>query len=358
MTTLEHPEWERENSLTSPEDRIRENRWRPDTGIPSLTNEQTEAAMKELNITSFVERFPRADRAYADPPVPLQKIGLISFTPAKGARPNDNGVYGYAKLRGNFETPIEANQRAEELIKHVDSYHKLYHMYVGRPFPITLSSQYSETVSEVDMRKQATESISANIKQTKQDEEKEIEEMRRREEQLLAESEKAKKDEVVEDPEDKYVTLQVKRAQLCWTFLEHAKKMDEVRSIIIKTRRELAEMDVEHPDFRGLYYKKYMDARKKSGLDTKVRSSQDNFIKYMVEDVFLPGIDDLPKDTEPTGPFVPPVGFAKYNPDAVPEPTPTTSSQPSPPVQSTAVPESVSRARKNKKKNKKKNIAN
>ena len=43
-----------------------------------------------------------------------------------------------------------------------------------------------------------------------------------------------------------------------------------------------------------------MDARKKSGLDEKVRDIQDNFIKYMVEDVSIPTIDTdevLPKVT-------------------------------------------------------------
>ena len=37
----------------------------------------------------------------------MQNIGLISFVPAKGATPNDNGVFGFAKLRGNFSTNID-----------------------------------------------------------------------------------------------------------------------------------------------------------------------------------------------------------------------------------------------------------
>lgn len=312
MNTDQHPELEKENSLTTPADRDVNNKWRPDQNSPPLDQEQTGNAMKELNVTSFTDKFPRVDRTYADPPIPLQRIGLVSFVPAKGATPNQDGVFGFAKLRGNYDNPIEADQRAEFLIKNVDSYHKIYHAYVGRPFPITFSSKYSAEVSEVDIRKNITENISANIKQIKQDEEKEIRDMKEREENLLAESEKAKRGEkaVDSEPYDEYVTLAVKKAQLTWTYLEHMKKMDEVRGIIIRTRKQLADLDIEHPEFRQNYFKKYQDARKKSGLDDKVRNDQDNFIKYMVEDTKLPGIDDLPQDQSVLTPPVPPIGFS------------------------------------------------
>ena len=39
------------------------------------------------------------------------------------------------------------------------------------------------------------------------------------------------------------------------------------------------------------YFEMYMDARKKSGLDENIRDIQDNFMKYMVEDITIPTID-------------------------------------------------------------------
>ena len=135
-----HPEWEKENSLTSPEDRDIQNKWRPEQGAENLTEEEVSNAMFELNNKDFTDKFPRVDRTYADPPPPMQTIGLVSFTPAKGAKPNENGIYGFAKLRGNYPNTEEAEQRAEFLIRNVDSYHQIYHTYVGRPFPITASS--------------------------------------------------------------------------------------------------------------------------------------------------------------------------------------------------------------------------
>lgn len=222
----------------------------------------------------------------------MQYIGLISFTPAKGATANENGVFGFAKLRGNFASEIDANQRAEYLIRNVDSHHQIYHTYVGRPFPITTSSQYSGKTEEVDIRKEMTKSISENVRSKKEDDQKTMKDMIDREEKL---KEDVKKEEV--DPYDQYITLQVKKAQLSWTYLEHKKKMDEIRGIIIKSREELNNLDSEFPDFRDKYFEKYMKARKDAGIkNLKEDQLNDSFMKFMVEEAVLPGIDDVESD--------------------------------------------------------------
>lgn len=272
----------KESSLTAPEDRDTENRWRPEQSQPPLTNEETTEALKELNITSFVDKFPKVDRTFTDPPINMQNYGLFSFIPAKGSKPNENGVYGYAKIRGSYQSELEASQRAEYLIKNVDSYHKIYHTYVGRPFPLTESSSYSADVSEVDIKKDMSKNISHSIKDKKEEELKEIREIQQREKNLIEES---KREEV--DPYDEYITQRVKKAQLVFTYLEHQKKMAEVKEIIIKTRKIIADMDETHPTFNESYYEKYMQARKDAGITEDIKEAQDNFIKFLVEDVDL-----------------------------------------------------------------------
>ncbi len=279
---LTHPEQIKENSLTAPEDRDRVNKWRPDQSTPPLNNEETNEAMKELNNTAFTDKFPRVDRTYADPVLPMQYIGLISFTPAKGATPNENGVFGFAKLRGNFSTEIEASQRAEYIIRNYDSHHQIYHTYVGRPFPITNSSKYSAETSEVDIRKEMATDISKNIKEQKSKEDQDIRDIKEREEKLLAES---KQEEV--DPYEDYITLRVKKAQLSWTYLEHQKKMAEVKDIIIKTRQQVEKYDQEHPEFKDSYYEKYMKARDDAGLNTTNKDLKESFLQFLVEDAEL-----------------------------------------------------------------------
>ena len=293
-----HSEWSIENSLTSPEDRTStpEAPWRPNQSAPALTPTETDEALKELSNISFVSKFPKVERTYADPVIPNQNIGLISFVPAKGAKPNEHGIYGFAKLRGNYSSTIESNQRAEFLIRNVDSYHQIYHAYVGRPFPLTLSSKYSTEVDEIDMRKHISDSISSDVKQKKLEEKNEIQEIKNREERLLEDSRKAQKDEPTSEDDiyEKYITLQVKKAQLTWTYLEHQKKMKEVKDILVETRHELVELDIAEPTFKEKYFEKYQKARLVAGLKNETKTeTEDNFMKFMIEDASIPEIDEL-----------------------------------------------------------------
>lgn len=282
-TPINHPEWRKENSLTAPSDRDPARTYRPNQSAPALTDEQVSTAMNDLLVTSFVEKYPAIERRYADPPVQLQTFGLVSFVPAKGAKPNPKGIYGFAKLRGNFATVQECAEQSERLIRNVDSYHKIYTTYVGRPFPLTVSSDYSAETSEVDMRKDVTETYRNDLKNKREKEEKEMQEIKEREEQLLAESKR--EDDDPELLQDTYITLRVKQAQLAWTYLETEKKMNEMKESILRTRKDIADMEEQDPTYKETYFKKYMDAREKAGLSTDAHA--DNFIKFMVEDADL-----------------------------------------------------------------------
>jgi len=270
-----------ESSLTAPHDRDKSIKWRPNQGAPSLTESEVTDAITVIDNTSFVDKFPKVDRAFADPAIGMQSIGLISFIPSKGSKPDEKGIYGFAKLRGNYNTEMEASERAEFLIRNVDSYHQIFHTYVGRPFPITVSNDYSAVTDEIDIRKEATKTISQSVKEKKKEERREVQDIKAREVALV---EDVERDEV--DPYDLYITLMVKKAQLSWTYLEHKRKMEEIQDIVIKTRAEIVELDAANPTFKDSYYEKYMTARKESGLDNAT-DTDENFIKHMVEDVEL-----------------------------------------------------------------------
>jgi hypothetical protein len=153
-----------QNSLTAPadKDKTKENTFK--LGV-NLTENDVSHAMKELNVTSFVDRFPRVEKFYADPNIPsLQTYSLISFLPAIGATPDKDGVFGMLKVRGTFGTEEEANLKAENLIRTVDSYHSIYHIYTGRPFPLTNNKKYINEVLEIDLKKKAVEINSTEIR--------------------------------------------------------------------------------------------------------------------------------------------------------------------------------------------------
>jgi hypothetical protein len=251
---------------------------------PVLTREQTESAKGDLIKTDFLKKYPTVERRFADPPVHGQNIGLVSFVPAKGATPNEKGIYGFVKLRGNYNSETEGLEASERIIREHDSYHKIFMTRVGRPFPLTTSSDYSANVSEVDLKKDMNESVSADVKSKKEKDEKDIREIQEREQELLKD---VKRDET--DPElkhDEYITLRVKKAQLSWAWLENTKKLEEVKASIIKARNEIDALDRSNPEFKESYFNKYMEARRNAGLSTAQHA--DNFIKYMAEDAPLP----------------------------------------------------------------------
>jgi hypothetical protein len=266
-----------ENSLTAPLDRNPDRSYIPNQGYRSLTEDEVSLAMKENNNNSIIKKFLSVERKYCDPVEPLQRIGLVSFVPAKGAIPDSQGIYGFAKLRGNFQNDVEASEKAEFLIRNVDSYQQIYHAYVGRPFPLTVSSKFSGDLNEIDLKKSMVDSVSNNIKVKKNEEQKQIKEIEEREKML---KEDVAKDEA--DPIDTYTTLKVKKAQVTWTYIETKKKLDEMKDIIIKTSNEIKDMDNENKEFSDLYFKKYCEARKESGLN--LATNQENFMKFLVED--------------------------------------------------------------------------
>lgn len=244
-----------------------------------LTEEEVVSAMSELNVTTFTSKFPRVDKFYADPALTNQTYCLHSFVPAKGATPDKDGIFGMIKCRGTYQTEREANDRSEYIVRNIDSMHSIYHSYVGRPFPLSFNKNYVAETKEIDIKKKVIETVSEDIKRKQEEERRTIEEIKEKEKKLLNET----KEDHVENPLDKYTTLQVKRAQLTWTYDEQRKKMENVKNILVKTKKEIEEMDAESDTYRKEYYERYMFARKEAGLS----EDKDSFIKYMLEDIEL-----------------------------------------------------------------------
>ena len=269
-----------QHSLTSPADRVKN----PEAtsynqgASAILTDAEVKTAMKANHDTSFTDKFPRFEKFYADPPIPNQTYSLVSFTPAKGATPDSDGVFGMLKVRGTFATEDEAMLRAEYIVRNVDSYNSLFNTYVGRPFPLAVSKKYVTDTTEIDVKKKVAEETSTNIRSKRDEEKQAIREIEDRQKELLADVEKKE-----DDPYDVYTELMVKKAQLSWTYNETLKKMEEMKVNIIKARAEVAKMNAENDDYKAQYMVKYLEARKKAGLP----SDDVSFIKYMAEDLDL-----------------------------------------------------------------------
>ena len=267
-----------QSSLTSPLDKNDTDPKSYNLGAPVLTHEETVEAMKELNVNDFVNKFPRLEKFYADPKHENQVHCLVSFYPSKGAKPDEDGVFGMLKVRGTFATQDEADLKAEYLIRNVDSFHSIYHTYVGRPFPLASTKKYICETKDIDIKKKVVETTSEEVRKKREEEKQTINEIKEREKELLAD---VSKSEI--DPYDRYIELMVKKSQLTWTYNETMKKMNDMKSNIIKSRVELSELREKNEDYHTQFYDRYMEARKKSGLP----DNDDSFIKYMCEDIDL-----------------------------------------------------------------------
>jgi hypothetical protein len=273
-----HPERELQNALTSPSDKDREAKTAINASV--LTSEDLVEAMNTLNVRDAVKLFPKYDRLYADPVIPNQHICLHSFVPSSGATPDKDGVYGMIKVRGVFATENEANVRAEFLIRNNDSYHTIYHSIVGRPIPLSHNSKYVADTVEIDLNKKVTSTMKEDMKEKKEKDKKELEDIKKREANLLEDVKKAPEDV---DPEEKYITARVKKAQLVWTYLKSLEKIEEMKKLIVDSRDLVKKMDEENPEYQHTYFERYKKARDASGLP----NDDNSFMKYMIEDVDL-----------------------------------------------------------------------
>jgi len=266
-----------ESSLTAPEDRkFNEtkdinDKWIPNVKAEKLTKTETENAFKELSTNLF---FPKIERGFCDPIMHNQKIGLFSFIPAKGATPNEKGVFGYAKIRGVFNSEYESTQKAKELIKKFDSMHKIYHVNVGYPFPVTTISDFSKKIDEIDINSELQEE---EEKQNQKDEE-EMKNIKERQKKLQESS------KVKPDPLELYIIEKVKLANLKWTFFRYQKEMEDTKNNILKAKNIIKTMEDENPKFKEEYLEKFKNARDEVGLTNE--ASDDNFIKYMDDEKY------------------------------------------------------------------------
>lgn len=249
-----------------------------------LSKEETNSAMKSLYVEDFVQKFPKRDltcnKNLQDPLYENQVYSLHSFVPVKGATPDKNGVFGFVKFRGTFPTREAANERAEWLVREVDSYSQIYTSYVGKPFPLAQDTKkFVQETKDVNLRKDMEKTMSEAVKEKRAEERKDVQEIKEREQRLLREQDEDYK----ENPLEKYTTLRVKKANLVWSFDEARKKLREMKELIKKAQREIEEMEKEDPSYQSDYFAQYEQARKFAGIpDDQLK---EGFIRFMVEDL-------------------------------------------------------------------------
>lgn len=262
--------------------------WKPNTSqqTPPLEASELSEAMKTLYVKA---PFSELNRRYVDPPLVDQKFALISFIPCPDARPDKDGFYGFAKIRGVFNTIEEADAQAEDIIRNVDSCNSIFTCHVGRPVPMCVKGN-SASLNEIDLQSKTEDTIAKNVREKRQQDKKEIEALKEREDLL-------RKDVSEPNPEDEYITTRVKLATLKFTIEEHQKKVKECEELKKKCEIDLLKLYRCHPEYEERYMERYLEGRKKANIPDD--AEMPGFMGYMKDPLPPPLADDDDDDKPP-----------------------------------------------------------
>ena len=82
----------------------------------------------------------------------------------------------------------------------------------------------------------------------------------------MKENETIKQGKTTVDPFEDYISSNVKRAQILYTFEETINKLKQMKATYEETVEKIVDMDKENPDFKEKYMEKYISAREEVGL--------------------------------------------------------------------------------------------
>lgn len=252
--------------------------WKPSKAKP-LTEEELEYAYSDL----YVDKYIKVDRKFTDRQIRGQNYALFSFNPSNGAQPDTDGVYGFIKVRGAFNRIEEAEEKSKELIQYFSA-NQIFVCEIGSPTPLQHRLENKENVVEVDHPDRDSEEnlkYADLVKDQTTKEKQQIEEIKKKVEYL--------KEDVTKDPNEKeplqiYLELNQKRATGAYLYTQHLEKLEEMKTIVLRARKQIADMDEEYPDLKD----EFMDHYRKTCEECGINQAEDNMAvmikKYFGED--------------------------------------------------------------------------
>ena len=242
---------------------------------PALNADELKDAKSELVNKAFVQyKFPKAQRFRVDPPInQMNYYSLHSFTPAPGAKADEDGCFGVVKFRGAFGTLEEADAWAEHLIRGVDSLHEIHIGYVGKEFPLTLDPMYFNETHEVNLKKKMDTVAKSHLKAAQEKEKQDIDSLKKRETELLESSKQSPEDQKVSL--DHYIALKVKCANIMLVRDETLKKLETYEKTRAETMSEIEELNKQFPE----YAEQVIPTFTKSLADVGIKDTP--LLKYM-----------------------------------------------------------------------------
>lgn len=224
--------------------------------MSELTDAQVEIAFKEN-----VVRFPRVEKLPIDPPIAGQNWALFSFkflpTPV-------GGVHGFLKFRGAFHDQDSWEKHAKNVIKCVDSKHKIWPFEQGKWMPITDNEEYAKETLDVNQQ----DDLKRIYNQQESDETKVAKnQVREVEERVKKLKEEAMQKQTNVESLDYYAQQVMKREQLESWLEQVRQRKRQMLSALKITQEELDRLNASHPEYVDLVADKIKDIKAGIGLE-------------------------------------------------------------------------------------------
>jgi hypothetical protein len=251
---------------------------------PPLTSEELKNAKKDLSVPPY----PVFNKRFSDNFIKKREpqFALFSFVPRHNEAlflfhkeirdlldeeqkkrlddimDSEKYIHGVGKIRGAYNTLQDAEDASDKIIQNVDSTNSVFICNIGEPFPLVIKG-FAEEVKKLDVKNIVEQSMIDSIRQKRAREQKEIEEIKQREQQL---TQPVKPSPYISDL-DNYITMRVGLANT-----RFEKDKIKQRDIDLVQREQefiskLLEMEKKNPSFEKEYMDRYFAGRKSVGLN-------------------------------------------------------------------------------------------
>jgi hypothetical protein len=229
------------------------------SNTPELSDRQLEAAKQEL-----IVKFPRVERLPKDPELSRQNWALFSF---KFLPKPVNGVYGFLKPRGVFEhedgrSGWEAH--AENIIRSVDSKHRIWPYRVGEWMPITVNEDFAVETLEVGQQDELKKIYNQQESNEQKDAKQNVREIKDREKKLREDTGNRETDRTTLD----YYAQKIMMLEQLETWLDEMRKRKRQMIKALKDgETEIKELEEANPQYRDQVADKIREIREEIGLE-------------------------------------------------------------------------------------------
>ena len=241
-----------------------EDRKLPEWMVPGYPPLKCDDSVGQASVNGQLVYYPKVVRQRGDKPIRSQQLGLLSFMLFQEPKKFQTGqpVYGFVKLRGNYASKSEAENRGGKIIREMDSRFPVRVAPVGQWVPITEEMGFCKDILDIKMSEQEHSLQDKAIKEKQKIERRRMKEIQR------AERELKEAGDIYDDPSslDFYTMKRVTELRLKEQIEFRKRGIDSMEEKRKLTQKILKRLELENPEYTDQWIDNYNEQRKKGGI--------------------------------------------------------------------------------------------